>query len=279
MVRILEEADLARPQQAVLVAMAENANDDGSRCFPSVDLIAWKAGYKPRNVVDIIRELRAIGVLEEVVPATAQRPTEYTIRIENAPRKMTFEEWQKANGRHAERAKREPRGAQSHVSEERENAPVQNDEGCNLTSTGVQSHVSGVQSHVKNDELARENAPEPVIDPVKEPVRDPVILGRAKRKAAETAAPDSIDVTDDMRQKAIGYGLAPGEIDTQTELFLNHHRAKGTMFRDWRAAWYTWMQRAPVYRPKSTGTGRSSPPGGDALARRRAARETEARTR
>ncbi len=97
MVRILEEADLTRPQQAVLVAMAGNANDDGTRCYPSVDLIAWKAGYKPRNVVDIMRELRAMRVLEIVSGATPRRPTEYIIRVDNAPRKQTFGEWQKAN--------------------------------------------------------------------------------------------------------------------------------------------------------------------------------------
>ncbi len=174
MVRILEEANLTRPQSAVLVAMAENANDDGSRCFPSVDLIAWKAGYKPRNVVDIIRDLRAIGVLEMVNKATAQRATEYSIHLDLAPPKQTFEDWKKENGRHSDRAADGSSGVQSHVEntqKPRENAPVQTHEGCNLTPTGVQSHVRGVQSHVENAENAREIAPEPVNEPVNEPVR------------------------------------------------------------------------------------------------------------
>lgn len=100
MVRVLKEAELSRPQQAVLVAMAENAWDDGTHCFPSVDLIAWKAGYKPRNVVDIIRQLKTMNILEEVEPAKGRRATKYVIHLDKAPRKQSFEEWQEASGRH-----------------------------------------------------------------------------------------------------------------------------------------------------------------------------------
>lgn len=177
MVQIMEEADLTRPQQAVLVAMAENAWDDGSHCYPSVDKIAWKAGYKPRNVTDIIRELRHSGVLEVVKEASGRRPTEYRIVIAKAPRKATFEEWQKANGRHAETIRR---GAISRG--------VQNDEGCNLTGLGVQ-----------NDENeTRENAPRTVSEPLgtdtpptpsnmitmaapKKPDRESVLMDRFER--------------------------------------------------------------------------------------------------
>ncbi len=154
--------------------MAENARDDGSHCFPSVDLIAWKAGYKPRNVVDIIRDLRDMQVLEVVNDATARRPTEYTIHLQNAPQKETFEEWQKANGRRARRVKPslpgDSPGVQSRVPRERENAPLDEPRDANSRDLGVQSHVSGVQSHDENPPNARENAPEPVIEPDKEPV-------------------------------------------------------------------------------------------------------------
>jgi hypothetical protein len=145
MVRVLEECDLTRPQQAVLLAMAENARDDGTQCYPSVDLIAWKAGYKARNVVDIIRQLRTLGVLRVVASATAQRPTEYSIYLDRAPRKLTFEEWTEVHGRHGERGPYVDR-------ETRENAPLNEGEGCNLTGLGVQSHVFET----------REIAPEPV---------------------------------------------------------------------------------------------------------------------
>lgn len=168
MVRVMEEADLPRPQQAVLLSMAENANDDGSRCFPSVDLIAWKAGYKPRAVVDIMRELRKAGIIEIVREASATRPTEYHIHLEKAPKKTPFDEWRKRHGRHAGGVRR---GADSRE--------VQSDEGCNPASSGVQSHVSGVQSHVSG---TRENAPDPVREPAIQPVREPVTNTPSPRK-------------------------------------------------------------------------------------------------
>jgi hypothetical protein len=148
MVRVLEEAELTRPQQAILLAMAENANDDGSSCRPSVDLIAWKAGYKPRNVIDIMRDLRHMGVLEVVREATQRRATEYHIHVDKAPRKQTFQEWQAANGRHVKSVRR---GAISR--------DTKLNQGCNSTSLGVQSRVKET----------RENAPEPVNNPVTPP--------------------------------------------------------------------------------------------------------------
>lgn len=33
----------------------------------------------------------------------------------------------------------------------------------------------------------------------------------------------------------------------QTAQFLDHHRAKGSTFKDWTAAWRTWMSNAQRY--------------------------------
>ena len=66
----------------------------------------------------------------------------------------------------------------------------------------------------------------------------------ARKRASQ--APDSIEITDAMRQwateKAVGVDL-----DRETERFLDHHRAKGSAFKDWTAAWRTWMSRAQGY--------------------------------
>lgn len=99
-VKIMEEVDLPRPQTAILLAMAENANDDGGQCFPSVDRIAWKAGYKPRQVSNIIRDLEKSKVVNKVAEATRHRPVEYKIMIENAPEKLSFDLWKKKFSRH-----------------------------------------------------------------------------------------------------------------------------------------------------------------------------------
>lgn len=39
-------------------------------------------------------------------------------------------------------------------------------------------------------------------------------------------------------------GLDEKRITAETESFLDHHTAKGTLFSDWSAAWRTWIRNA-----------------------------------
>lgn len=146
-VQIMEEAELPRPWGAVLLAMADHADDDGNRCFPSVDRIAWKANYKPRQVSNIIRDMTAAGILTKVREASRHHPIEYKINVENTPRKLPFDQWKSSNGRHAISQQEEPRDAIS------QHLEVQSHE------LGVQSRNLGVQSI----------ASEPLIEPSNKP--------------------------------------------------------------------------------------------------------------
>lgn len=75
----------------------------------------------------------------------------------------------------------------------------------------------------------------------------PTPAAKAKRS---TGAPDHIAVTDDMRTWARTKGLDASRLATETERFLDHHRAKGSTFKDWTAAWRTWMSRSVDYAPR-----------------------------
>lgn len=57
------ECDLPHPKKTVLTAMAYNGADDGSSIFPSVETIARRSGYKPRQVHNIQKQLRDDGIL------------------------------------------------------------------------------------------------------------------------------------------------------------------------------------------------------------------------
>lgn len=148
-VRIMEEADLPRPWAAVLISMADNASEDGRHCFPSVDLIAWKAGYKPRQVINILRDMEKAGVIVKVRDAAQHRATEYQIMIDNMPKKTPFDEWRKVHGRGA-------------VSQ-------QKDQTCNPANPDVQSGDPGVQS---GDPGVQPITPEPLYEPSNEPLVD-----------------------------------------------------------------------------------------------------------
>lgn len=150
-VRIMEEMDLPRPWASVLIAMGDHADDDGKHCFPSVDKIAWKANYKWRQVVNIMRDMEKAGVITRVANATQRRPTEYQINFDSVPKKTPFEKWREANGR----------GAISQQSQSTDDS-----HGCNPTTPGMQPRNLGVQSHNEN---SRENASEPSVEPPIEP--------------------------------------------------------------------------------------------------------------
>lgn len=58
-----------------------------------------------------------------------------------------------------------------------------------------------------------------------------------------TKAPDHLLVTSDMRSWASKAGVTV-DLDAETDQFLDHHRGKGSLFKDWTAAWRTWMRNS-----------------------------------
>ncbi|MFA5913902.1 MAG: hypothetical protein WC830_10145 [Burkholderiales bacterium] len=63
--------------------------------------------------------------------------------------------------------------------------------------------------------------------------------GRMKKLA--TTCPEVFDVTDAMVTYAINAGLQADRLEFETQQFLDHHRAKGSTFSDWSAAWRKWI--------------------------------------
>lgn len=61
------------------------------------------------------------------------------------------------------------------------------------------------------------------------------------RKKPATRAPDSFEITEQLWTWATEKGVLHERIETETEKFLNHHKAKGSLFSDWTAAWRKWM--------------------------------------
>ena len=72
----------------------------------------------------------------------------------------------------------------------------------------------------------------------------------------KTTAPDHLDITDSMKALAKSKGFT-GDLAELTENFLDHHRAKGSLFIDWTAAWRTWL-RNEIKFTAIRGTGRQS---------------------
>ncbi len=76
----------------VLLAMADIADHDGTRCYPSVAHLAWKCGYSPRQIQRTIQELRERGILLVVSHDAGGRgnATEYLIKLDHVERKIPW---------------------------------------------------------------------------------------------------------------------------------------------------------------------------------------------
>lgn len=87
---------------------------------------------------------------------------------------------------------------------------------------------------------------------------------KPKRSQTRTAAPDAFEVTDELAEWAWNTHKVPRSVAvSQTEVFLNHHRAKGNTMANWNAAWKNWISHVPEWSPhllRSAAGGQSSGP-------------------
>lgn len=74
----------------------------------------------------------------------------------------------------------------------------------------------------------------------------------AKPRARATSAPEHFEITESLAKWASAKGLTPDALASQTECFLDHHRAKGNTFKDWNAAWRKWMNNAVEWSKPNT---------------------------
>ncbi len=141
------ECALAPNLTLVLLAMADIARDDGSRCYPSVAFLAWKCGYSRRQIQNIIRQLRDMNILLVVNHDLGGRgsdgrghSTEYLIRLAYVPLKLPYRSAKTDDGKGATIA---PLTMQSDTSKGEADfihkGEICDIEGCNLEHTRVNS--------------------------------------------------------------------------------------------------------------------------------------------
>jgi hypothetical protein len=87
----------------------------------------------------------------------------------------------------------------------------------------------------------------------------------AKRtRSPATPWPEGFQLDGDLHRYAEEKGIPFAAIPTVWEHFENHHRAKGSVFADWRAAWRTWCLNEIKFNPGRYG--RHNTPSGRAPA-------------
>lgn len=82
-------------EQAVLQAMADHAKDDGTDCYPSQALVAYKARLSIRQVRRILQDLAGRGIIEVVKGGGHGQGdrTEFRIHLDRAEKRIPFDVW------------------------------------------------------------------------------------------------------------------------------------------------------------------------------------------
>ena len=84
------------------------------------------------------------------------------------------------------------------------------------------------------------------VTPVSSAYKEGTRKGTRKREARKraTPAPESFAITEELRSWVQSNDLCDVDLKAETEKFLDHHRSKGSSFKDWTAAWRNWIRRA-----------------------------------
>lgn len=96
----------------------------------------------------------------------------------------------------------------------------------------------------KTAQTPAKSAPKPSLnhnEPSEEPLLFPL---EAKRRNPETDLPSGWVPSDANIQHAQEKGFTMQEIDHEADSFRNHHHSKQNRFRNWDAAWRTWIANA-----------------------------------
>lgn len=129
------------------------------------------------------------------------------------------------------------------------------------------NNISEASASTREEERREEVKEEPIGSSKSEPtlfaVPDPPKPKRKPKRAH--SLPDGWVPSDKNLSDAQKHGLSPEEISHEAEQFRNHHQARGNAFKDWDAAWRTWLgnvgrfgNRSVSQRAASGGYGRGS---------------------
>ncbi|MEL6353303.1 MAG: helix-turn-helix domain-containing protein [Cyanobacteria bacterium J06627_28] len=214
------EHEFSHPHQAVMLALADHAHEDGTAIKPSIIRIAWKTGYSERSVQNIMSQLRQLGILVVTVPATHNTPNEYKFDWSAATQKPCFDDFiAQKKGRKGRGAEFAPLSRETNRADKRGAVAMQ--QGCNSDELGAQlpcsrdavaviegcsSDETGVQLPCNRGAVAVQEGCNGLHPIRKEPSREPSI----ETKEPETKAnPED----ENLRFGMVTYQRPPDEID------------------------------------------------------------------
>ncbi len=71
--------------------------------------------------------------------------------------------------------------------------------------------------------------------------------GTRQRRA--TSLPTDFKISDELRQWGHSLGITDPRLQAETEKFRDYHCSKGSTFKNWDAAWRTWIRKSSEWSP------------------------------
>ena len=241
--------ELQAGPRLVLLALSDSANDSGS-CFPSVQTLANKCGLSIRAVRGHLSAMNESGLLERA--ERSGRSTEYQICLK-ALRAEVFRCLSK---------RKDPseydRGILRACTPDPEDTPA--DSAPRQILPTPPANTAGDPS-LNLPTPPAESAAITVIEPLLNRNESFVGAGAPKKQTVRASVMPSDFVPDATAENmARDFGLS---VDDEFAAFADHHAANGTTFKDWQAAFRTWLRNARKFARRDAGFSRRSSPQGD----------------
>lgn len=249
MVWAMDQQVVTNPtDRLVLIVLANSAREDGTAAFPSIALIRRRSGLARRTVITSLQRLQEAGVIkpgnERVVaahiPRADMRPKTYDLVMSNGVH-LTAE-----------------RGASDDISRGAAAA-----RGASDDTNGVHLTTERGAAAAPNPSLSqhRSQQEEPPCVPPSEKSASTKTSSRATR-LPENWSPNEKNLSD-----AISQNFTEQEVSHEAEQFRDYHLARGSSFKDWNAAWRTWLRNsrkfaAPRRTPRGPDPRRGGQPSG-----------------
>ena len=206
-------------EMLLALALADHASDDGTRVYPSIKALAEKTRQSERTIQYQLRRMEESGWL-------------ILVNAGNGGRSMTSEyrispEWIKG----AEIAPIQ-KGATDDIK-----GATDDTKGCNPRQKRVQP-IAPANNHHRT---------------INEPSLNRVVAAAPTKPSRGTTAPSGFTPDQTAHDIAASTG-----VNLQAELanFLDHHAARGTVFKDWQAAFRTWLRNAVKFSSNAPASGR-----------------------
>lgn len=216
-------------EMLLALALADHASDDGSRIFPSVEQLAEKTRQSVRSVQYQLRRMQDAGwlILVNAGNGGRQMHSEYRISLDWI-KGAEIAPFKKGANDDLKGAIHDGNGA------------IHDKKGCNPRQETVQ-RVAPLNNRHRT-----------IIEPS-------LVCDAAAPKPKTTRAtvlPADFMPNDTALAMAKDLGLS---IAAEQAAFEDHHSAKGTTFKDWQAAFRTWLRNSDKFRKPVGGALRTAP--------------------